>query len=193
MPPVSMLVATAVYTALLAGCASSSGSKPSDLDRTGVSAQSVQLMGNTATSVRLADDVRSRKALIDLPPDKAFAALGAAYAALGIPISKRDTAARRMGNEALRARRKVGDLLMIKVVDCGGDSGMPNAETYTVTLSVFSQVTPNDAGGSLLETVIEGAAKNPLTNAANAVRCSSVGGLEARIQTLVTGKDVKVK
>ncbi len=190
-PAVALL--TGCLTALLAGCASSSGGKASEMDRTGVSAQSVQLMGNTATTVRLADDVRSKKAIIDLPPDKAFTALEAAYGALGIPISQRDAGTRRLGNEALRVRRKVADLLMTKVVDCGGDSGMPNAETYTVTLSLFSQVTPNDAGGSVLQTVIEGAAKNPLTNAANAVRCSSVGGLEARIQSLVTGKEVKVK
>lgn len=193
MPSVSKPATAAVLTALLAGCASSSGPKPTDFDRTGVSAQSVQLMGNTATTVRLADDVRSNKAIIDLAPEKAYAALETAYAALGIPISQRDAGTRRIGNEALRVRRKVGDLLMMKVVDCGGDSGMPNAETYTVTLSVFSQVTPNDAGGSLLQTIVEGAAKNPLTNAANAVRCSSVGGLEARIQSLVTGKDVKAR
>jgi len=150
-------------------------------------------MGATTSTVRLADDVRSNKALIDLAPDKAFAALDAAYAALGIPVSQRDAASRKIGNEALRARRKVGDLAMTKVVDCGGESGMPNAETYTITLTVISQVTANDAGGSLLQTVVEGAARNPLTNAANAVRCSSVGGLEARIQSLVTGKDVKPK
>ncbi len=190
MPRTAALIA-GTLTALLAGCASSSKAKATDMDRTGVSAQSVQLMGSTATTVRLAEDVRSAKAIVDLPPEKAYAALEAAYGALGIPVSQRDAGIRRLGNEALRARRKVGDLLMTKVVDCGGDSGMPNAETYTVTLSIFSQITPNDAGGSLLQTVIEGAAKNPLTNAANAVRCSSVGGLEARIQSLVTGKDVK--
>lgn len=187
----TLVLPTLLSTALLAGCASSQKSGASDMDRTGVSSQSVQLMGGVPATVRLAEDVRSAKAIIDLPPEKAYAALDAAYAALGIPVSQRDPGSRRIGNEALRVRRKVGDLLMTKVVDCGGDSGMPNAETYTVTLTISSQVTPNDAGGSVLQTVVEGAAKNPLTNAANAVRCSSVGGLEARIQSLVTGKDVK--
>ena len=76
---------------------------------------------------------------------------------------------------------------MTKVVDCGGDMGMPNAETYNVQLSIMSLVKPNDAGGSVVETVVEGTARNPVNNATNAVRCISAGGLEARIVALAKG------
>ncbi len=184
-------VAVLLATAVLGGCASSS--KRSELDRTGISAESVQLIGGTPTTVRLADDVRAEKTLLDMPPAKAFETLEAAYVALGIPVSMRDPATRKIGNEALRVRRKVADMLMTKVVDCGGEAGMPNAESYTVTLTVVSQITASDAGGSVVQTVVEGSAKNPLTNAANAVRCSSVGGLEARIASIVSGRTIKAR
>lgn len=187
-----LLARTALAPMALAGALAACASSPRaaaapDLERSGIRTTQVQGAG-MPTSMNMTENVTAKSAVIDLPPEKTFQALEAAYAALGIPLTTRDVAIRKLGNESFRVRRRVGDVAMTKVFDCGGDMGMPNAETYQVTMSVLSVVKPNDAGGSILQTVVEGQAKNPLTNAANLVRCTSQGALEARIEALVRGR-----
>ncbi|MES2522129.1 MAG: hypothetical protein V4617_05475 [Gemmatimonadota bacterium] len=180
------LLASGAALASTVACASRSVAP--ELSTPRMSTQTIQVAGGASANVSLVNNSASQKAILDLTPDQAFAATERAFAALAIPVTDRDAGLRRVGNMAFRTRRKVGDLLMTKVVDCGGDTGMPNAETYTVTLTILSQITPNDAGGSVIQTLVEGSAVNPLTNASNAVRCSSVGGLEARIKALLSAK-----
>ncbi len=166
---------------VLGACASAkSGTAAPDLSTQRVGSQSI-VAGSGSASVALRSEAVASSSVVDLSPDKAFAALESAYIALGIPISEKLPAKRQLGNPAFRARRKLGDLQLTKLVDCGGDSGMPNAETYILTLSISSVVSANAAGGSVVQTVLEGDGKNPLTNAATNVRCGSLGELEKRI------------
>ncbi len=129
----------------LAGCASRTGAPP-DLSQQRIGSQSI-VAGSGSASVALRSEATATSAIVDLTPDKAFAALEAAYIALGIPIAEKAPASRRLGNPAFRVRRKLGDLPLIKLLDCGSDSGMPNAETYILTLTITSVVSPNAAGG----------------------------------------------
>ncbi len=120
-------------------------------------------------------------------PARVFAALDAVYPKLEIPLSVRDPAKGVIGNEGLKFRRKLGDLTARRILDCGGTSGMPNADTYSLRMSIVSSVTAVEGGQSLLTTVIQATAENP-NFPGSGVSCSSTGVLEDRIAA-----DVKVQ
>jgi hypothetical protein len=114
------------------------------------------------------------------PPAPTFVALETAYETLGIALSRRDLAALTIGNDGLKMRRKLGKLELRRLFDCGGTSGMPNAETYTITASIVSTVVPRQGSGSVLTTVVDASAENP-SFPGSGVRCSSTGALEEAI------------
>ena len=116
------------------------------------------------------------------------AVLQEAYATLSIPVTDLDQQSRTIGNNAYRVRRRIGDVPTMRALDCGGDSGMPNAETYQLLLTVKSRIIPNDGGGSVVQTTLEGTGKNATTAASSDVRCSSMGALEKRIADFVKAK-----
>ena len=95
-----------------------------------------------------------------------------------------------VGCRTVSVTQGVGDVPTMRALDCGGDSGMPNAETYQLLLTVKSRIIPNDAGGSVVQTTLEGTGKNATTAASSDVRCSSMGALEKRIADLVKAKVV---
>ena len=125
--------------------------------------------------------------LINAPVEKTWAALQSAYVTLGIPVTELNQQQRTIGNPTYRIRRRIGDVPTMRALDCGGDSGMPNAETYQLLLTVKSRVIANEAGGSVVQTTLEGTGRNATTSASSDVRCSSMGALEKRIADLVKG------
>jgi hypothetical protein len=117
--------------------------------------------------------------------DAAWNALQSVYASLEIPLTFRDEAKKSLGNTAFRARRRVGPVPMIRAFDCGGDSGMPNAETYDITMEITSLLTPMPDGRTRLQTLVQGVGRRPASGGASDVRCTSIGGLEKRIADMV--------
>ncbi len=122
--------------------------------------------------------------IVMAPPDDVFKAVSAAYGALNISVDELNQANRIIGNSAFKVRRRIGDVPTMRALDCGGEPGMPNAETYQLTLTIRSRVIPNDAGGSVVQSTVEGMARNPTTAASSDVRCVSLGALEKRIAEL---------
>ena len=114
------------------------------------------------------------------PTSRVFMALEEVLAGIGLPLTVRDPAKGVIGNEGYKFRRKLTDMPSRKLFDCGGSSGMPNAETYTIKMSVLASV--NDAGGGMsrVTTVVQASAENP-NYPASGVSCSSSGALEDRI------------
>jgi hypothetical protein len=113
-------------------------------------------------------------------PSAVFTALEAAYAVLAVPLTIREATKGTIGNEGYKFRRKLGDMPSRKLFDCGGTSGMPNAETYTIKMSVLSNVMDAGNGSAKLVTVVQASAENP-NYPGSGVSCSSTGALEARI------------
>ncbi|WP_396205825.1 hypothetical protein [Gemmatimonas sp.] len=178
-----LLVPTTLFTG---ACASASASKAST--EMGGSSVQTAVLSNASGSARgmnMVSITEVNRTLVAAPPERAFQALSAAYAALNIPVTDINQQARTIGNSAFRTRRRVGDVPTLRALDCGGDSGMPNAETYQLTLTIQSKVVPSDAGGSVILTTLEGTGRNPTTAASNEVRCASLGALEKRIGELV--------
>jgi hypothetical protein len=114
-------------------------------------------------------------------PDAVFDALEASYAALQIPLSRREPTTRLLGNDGLKMRRALGKIELRRAFDCGGTSGMPNAETYMLTVTIISNVMGDDAQqGATVKTVIDASAENP-NYPGSGVRCSSTGSFEEAI------------
>ena len=104
---------------------------------------------------------------------------------LEIPLSMLDEQKKSLGNTGFRTRRRVGPVPMIRALDCGGESGMPNAETYDITLEISSLVTPTGDGNARLQTLVQASGRRATGGNTNPVRCSSIGGLEAKIAEMV--------
>jgi len=176
----------------LAGCASSAGSpaarRSDDMGGSAVQTTILQNAAGNARGMNMLSTTEVNSTLVSASPDQAFQALSAAYAQLQIPVTDLNQGARTLGNSAFRVRRRVGDVQTVRALDCGGDSGMPNAETYQLTLTIQSRVTASDAGGSVIQTTLDGTGRNPTTAASSDVRCSSRGVLEKRIADLVKAK-----
>jgi len=113
------------------------------------------------------------------PPADVYVALESSYAALRIPLTRQDAAARVLGNDGLKLRRQLGTIEMRKAFDCGGTAGMPNSETYEILASIVSSV-QGDGANSVLTTVVEASAQNP-SYPGSGVRCSSAGVIESAI------------
>ena len=177
-----------VLLAAVTGCASGGKSGPKADDMGGTSVSTAVVRSETAgiaSGVNMGSITEVNNTIVMAPPDKVFQALSAAYGTLNIPVTEVNQSGRTIGNAAYRVRRRIGDVPTMRALDCGGDSGMPNAETYQLTLAIRSRVVPNDAGGSVVQSTVEGSGRNPTTSATSDVRCSSLGVLEKRIGELV--------
>lgn len=185
--PVVRAIAGAILHALaLGGCASAGTARP-DSDMGGASVQTAVLAnaGGSARGMNMVSVTDVSRTLVSAPPETAFQALSAVYATLNIPVTDINQQAHTLGNSAFRTRRRIGDVPTMRALDCGGDAGMPNAETYQLTLTIQSKVAPSDDGGSVILTTLEGTGRNPTTAASSDVRCASLGTLEKRIGELV--------
>lgn len=178
------LLPLVVAGGLLAGCASSKAPRTEGMGGDALANTNLRSEGST-TGLNVTTRTEVSSAIIMAPPDAVFKAVSAAYSTLKIPVTEVNQANRTIGNAAYRIRRRIGDVPTMKAVDCGGDSGMPNAETYQLLLTIRTRVTANDAGGSVVQSTVEGSGRNPTTAGSSDVICTSTGGLEKRIAELV--------
>ncbi len=186
MRMVLILAAVASLTA----CASGKGSAEEDLGPSSrVSTQAVSgligAQGMTTVGVTTINTASAASSTIAGSVDITWSALQSAYVSLEIPLTMRDEAKKTLGNSSFRTRRRIGAVPMIRAFDCGGESGMPNAETYDVTLEITSVVTPTSDGRSRLQTLLQGTARRPSGGNVSEVRCTSLGGLESKISEMV--------
>lgn len=124
-------------------------------------------------------------AAIAAPADQVYAALVAVYRDLKVALTDANQAQRVLGNQALKIRRSLGGVPMQNYMDCGGQPGQPNAETFDLSLSLMSYVTAGTDGGSNLTTRLSGVGSDPNHGQGNQMRCSSTGELEARIAKMI--------
>ncbi len=115
--------------------------------------------------------------------DKVFAALPAVFASLPVPLTVVDTVARAMGAVRVTVRRPIGGERLSLLLECGSGSYGPNAERYTVQLTLLSLVRVIDASHTALDTRVSGlATQNGLSSS---VGCSSTGRLEDKLAALL--------
>jgi len=142
--------------------------------------------GGGTMMMNTVNDANAVGSVVNGTVDATWSALQSAYASLEIPLTFRDEGKKSLGNTAFRTRRRVGSVPMIRALNCGGDSGMPNAETYDVTLEISSLVLPEGEGKSKLETLVQASARPSASGGTNEVRCNSMGGLERKVSEMVS-------
>lgn len=116
--------------------------------------------------------------------DSVWRALPRVYELLGIPDAAADPERQIFGNREFRVRRLERERLS-RYIDCGtGITSVPQADTYSVTMSVVTRLAPAQDGWTMIETTVEATAR-PRDVSGNAVYCPSSGKLEARVFELV--------
>jgi hypothetical protein len=113
-------------------------------------------------------------------PEAVFAALEAAYTAVGVPVAHRDTARWTLGNRNLEISRRLGGVNLGDYFNCGSSVvGSDVATTYRLQIAVMSTLTPQGSG-TRLETTAQASARQPGTSNPP-VNCASTGRLEHEI------------
>lgn len=122
---------------------------------------------------------------LEAPADSAWTALVGAYAATGLPADLLDRASRTVGSSRISVRGRLLGLPVSTFLACGGTAGVAEvADAHHVQMTVSARVTAAPTGGSLLQVRVSGSAKDPFTSTP-ARPCSTTGGLEVRLDSLV--------
>lgn len=107
-----------------------------------------------------------------------FAVLPKVFEAIGVPLSVVDSGTKVMGALRVPVRRPIGGQRLSLLLECGTGSYGPNAERYSVQLTLLAAVRAVDAGHAEVQTRVEGnASPNGLSTV---VKCMSTGRLEDR-------------
>jgi hypothetical protein len=173
--------------AAVAGCSSppvvESAPAPETVRVVGGAAPGAIVLGMSASSAS------SHATMLNAPVADVWRALLGAYESLSIPLSMVDSPRRLVGNSGFNARRRLGSLPLVRLLDCGATQGGPSAETYDIRLSVITQLKPEGAG-TALSTSVEAMGK-PVAFSGEYIRCSSTGVLESRLADAVNARLAK--
>ena len=121
------------------------------------------------------------------PLDQVWRALPGVFDSLKIPLTTVDPSRHLIGNEGMKIRQKLGTVALSQYLDCGQAQIGPSADTYDVFLSVVTTLRSTSAAETELSTTVESAAK-PLAFGQEYSRCTSKGGIETRIVSILNGR-----
>ncbi len=144
--------------------------------------ETVRIETETGASEMRIESTRplAQQATVAGPPARVWAALPAAYTALGLPAGRGDRAAGRWVAGPAQVTRALRGTRLSRYLDCGATVSTPNADAYAVTLSVDTRLAPATGGATQVETLVQAHAR-PLETAGDRVPCTSTGGLERRL------------
>lgn len=169
----SLVAATA--TAAVYACASSP--PRTDVNDVRVRGGAVSQGDQLDVTMHLRDN--SRATPLNVPVVQAFDALPDAYKKLGVStVAVVDTTGGvyTVGVVSLPLHGTLGGTRLSKYLDCGDSPMRVPANSYDVTFSATSYLTPS-ASGSMLHTLVTADARDPASNNPP-VRCSSTGEFE---------------
>ena len=121
---------------------------------------------------------------LQFPIEKVWSAMAPAYDSLAIPLTVLDASNHTIGNEGLKARRRIGNTRIGEYLNCGNGEGGPSADIYDINLSMVSKLEPNANGGTTITTTVDGVAK-PASFTGDYVKCGTTGVLEQRLVKFV--------
>jgi hypothetical protein len=127
-----------------------------------------------------------REAFLAMSADDALLLLPDIYETLGIEGGALlNDAELIFGARGLRAHRRVGELRMTLLLDCGS-SLLGDADSYHISLSVLSAIEPHGEASSTLRSWVQATGRQDAVSS-TAVTCSSTGRLEREIEAMVKG------
>ena len=172
---------------LVFGTACVSGGKSSGSETTVAPSTTSIVVGSSAMGTMNINQSNSYTAIatpVPVSPDSAYALLVRAYVILEIPVVPVDQK-RAVGNDALSIRRRLGGMPMQKVIDCGDQMGLPNAETWDIHMNILSYVEATPNGKAQILTRIQAMGNPPDISNRDLTPCPSQGDLEKKISDLV--------
>lgn len=172
-----------LLTLVLAGCASSGGASGIE----GTTSRSVELTSaSEGQTIRMEMvNAPAGRVAIAAPADQVWAALPEVFTELGLDrAGVLDETGRVYGIQPTAVRRRLAGVALSRLLDCGSRAGIQNADSYSVTIAVRTQVQPNNATGSYLLTEVDAHGRATGTSDVS-VRCGTTNELERRIERLV--------
>ena len=127
-------------------------------------------------------DPATSTALVNAPPAALFAAVDVAYRELGIDVKLSDPSTGEVGNKRFSAMYRLAGAPVSTYLGCGLTTTDPAADSYRVTISLVSQITPSGKD-SQLQTRLTATADD-LASSKGHISCLTTGALEARIQEI---------
>jgi hypothetical protein len=165
------------------GCASGSTSTTSRPQTMRVVGQG----GLAGSQVSMTASSTSSTTKLDFPLEAIWRSLAFAYDSLKIPITTIDPKRHLFGNEGMKVRQKLGNVMLSKYIDCGQAQIGPSADSYDVYMEVTTTVRSISAGQSEVSTLVTSAAK-PLTFGQEYSSCQTKGTIETAISSIVAAK-----
>jgi hypothetical protein len=167
-----IIVAT-IAAASLGGCASANQA-PRRADRV--------VATSSSGAIRTYEGSTSGQTIIEAPPAAALAALNSAYADLGIEVKLWNPQTGEVGNKNFTKMYRLAGKPLSDYVGCGTITTGQAADSYRVTMSLVSRVTPA-AGLSRVETELTAYAED-IGSSKGTLACLTLGSLEARLHDL---------
>jgi hypothetical protein len=173
-------IVAAVSTITLAACSQSGSSAGAAPVPVTVSAQQGGTTGSMAGVQMMVGSV-GQTARVGASRDAVWAKLPAAYESLGLPLSFKEDARFRLGNDQIKARRALNGVQMRTIVDCGSDLNGEKAENYDIRLTIETTVAQGStADAAEVTTMVSALGRSP-NFGNNDVPCTTKGELERRI------------
>lgn len=174
-----------VLVLVFAAACASSGTAASE---TAVSSSRASLVtggaANGAMTMGLTNSYTAIATHVPVSADSAYQVLTRVYAILQIPVAPVETK-RAIGNDEIRIRRRIADMPMQKVLDCGQKMGLDNAETWDIHMNLLSYVQPDDKGGANVFTRVQAMGNPTDISSRDLTPCASQGELEKKIGDMV--------
>jgi hypothetical protein len=162
---------TAIVAIVVASCSSATTKQPPSHDR---------VLGTAGDIVlRTRDPGQQGPIPVAVTPDKMLAALNAAYADLGIEVKLWDPPNGQVGNKNFTKMYRLAGSSLSTYVGCGLTTNGEAADSYRVTLSIVSHVSP-DVGGSRVLTTLSAFAED-LASSKGTISCETRGILEQKV------------
>lgn len=188
---VARAAAVGAALAALAACASTKSRAPAEGAPAGgplqnAAAGSVNVLriegaGSTVELASVGDATRGTEQAVAVDADRAYATLVGVYESLGLAVNFVQSDARVLGARDVRVSRSLGKHPLSRYLDCGSDAmAGPAANSYTVTLTAVTRVSPAGPAASTLLTQVAASARSASASGGT-VRCGTTGRLEKEL------------
>jgi len=169
----------------LGACASSSGTTLRDTD-TRRAPTIISGADGVTTQIDTQRELTTQSQLIEMPANAAYRRVHAAFDVMGIAptvFSERDLI---VGRQNLVLRRRLGETRLSALLNCGSGITGNNADSYEITMTVFTQLSAAGDDLSRIATRVDASAR-PMGTSNTPVACTSTGRLEREIAERVAG------
>ena len=131
--------------------------------------------------VRLRIEKQATGGTLGFPLVQAWAALPAAYQALGIPVEHADPRTHELGNSRFLTRGTLNQMRMSTYLRCGQSITGALADTHRIRMNVRTQIKSIARDSVAVSTLVEATASSVEGSAGQSQECTSTGALEIAI------------